>query len=147
MDTEPLVVYGKAPRWLKRREFSAFAARLRAQLAGGQLFCCRVTDDDELRRLNRDFRGKDSPTDVLSFPAGSSDYLGDLAISAGRAQEQAAAYGHPGQAEMKILLLHGLLHLLGHDHEIDKGAMRRLESRWRKKLGLPLGLIERTSRS
>jgi probable rRNA maturation factor len=72
--------------------------------------------------------------------------LGELAISAPRAKTQAAEFGHPIETEIEILMLHGTLHLLGHDHETDKGAMRRLETRWREKLGLPAGLIERTRR-
>jgi probable rRNA maturation factor len=144
MDPDPLVIYTRAPRWLRRREFSDFAKTLLEELAGGRRFCCRVTDDEELRQWNAVYRGKDEPTDVLSFPAAGGSYLGDLAISADRARAQAAALGHPPQTEMAILLLHGLLHLLGYDHESDRGQMRRLETRWRKRLGLPVGLIERS---
>ena len=103
--------------------------------------------DAELRRLNNTFLGHDYATDVLSFPAlEGEESLGELAISAPRAKAQAAEFGHAIEAEIEILMLHGALHLLGHDHETDKGAMRRLESRWRQKLSLPAGLIERTRR-
>jgi probable rRNA maturation factor len=84
---------------------------------------------------------------VLSFPSESpSGELGDIAISVDRAREQANAYGHDLSTEVRILLLHGVLHLLGHDHEIDRGKMRRLETRWRKEFGLPTGLIERAGK-
>lgn len=143
MASDPLVIYARRPPWLDRKGFTAFAARLRDELAGGRSFCCRVTSDDELRSLNRDFRGKDETTDVLSFPGDGAGYLGDLAISADRAAAQAAEHGHePGQ-EIRILMLHGVLHLLGYDHEVDGGKMRRVEKKWRQSLGLPSSLIER----
>jgi probable rRNA maturation factor len=145
MSADPLVIYARRPRWLRRRSITAFAETLRARLAGGRPFCCRLTGDDELQSLNRDFRGKDQPTDVLSFPGDGVTYLGDLAISAERAAAQAAEHGHAPQEEVCILLLHGLLHLLGYDHETDRGKMRRLEARWRAEFGLPAGLIERSS--
>jgi probable rRNA maturation factor len=106
-----------------------------------------LTTDKAIRRLNRDFRGKDKPTDVLSFPAeaGFVDELiaGDLAISTETALKQARAEGHALTCELKVLLLHGLLHLAGYDHEADTGQMARRERKLREKLRLPLGLIER----
>jgi probable rRNA maturation factor len=90
-----------------------------------------------LRRLNRQFRGLDYPTDVLSFPAAApAARLGDLAISLGRARAQAREFGHDIEHEVEILMLHGLLHLLGFDHETDRGQMARAEKRWRTRLGL-----------
>jgi probable rRNA maturation factor len=93
-----------------------------------------------MRRLNRDFRGKDQPTDVLSFPgqavAGAEPeggHLGDVAIAVPTARRQAAAAGHPLRRELEVLLLHGVLHCLGHDHETDDGTMERLESRLRRR--------------
>ena len=86
----------------------------------------RITSSREMRRLNREFRGKDKPTDVLSFPAdqnGKVKLAGDIAISFEIAQENAKALGHPVQTELKILLLHGLLHLAGYDHDADQGEM------------------------
>lgn len=119
------------------------AERLRHELAGDRPYRCLLTDDRELRRLNCQFLGRDYPTDVLSFPAGD-EFLGEIAISVDRAREQAARYGHSLEEELAILMLHGLLHLVGFDHERDRGRMRRAEARWRRVLGLPSGLIERT---
>jgi probable rRNA maturation factor len=90
-----------------------------------------------LRRLNREFRGEDYATDVLSFPPE------DIAISFDRAGAQADELGHSLEDELRILMLHGLLHLAGMDHETDSGEMARVELRWRQRLGLPVGLIER----
>jgi probable rRNA maturation factor len=112
-------------------------------VAGGRAFQCLVTDDRELRKLNRQFLGKDYPTDVLSFPEPGSGAIGELAISAQRAKAQAEEFGHPVVEEIRILMLHGVLHLLGMDHERDRGRMARAESLWRRKLGLPNSLIER----
>lgn len=99
-----------------------------------------------MQQLNRRFLGKNYPTDVLSFPAGpGADGLGELAISAQRAREQAGEFGHTLEDEIRILMLHGVLHLTGMDHERDRGAMSRVERAWRKKFGLPAGLIERVS--
>jgi probable rRNA maturation factor len=122
---------------------TSFARKLTRDVARGRRFDCLITGDAELRRLNRDFRGKDYATDVLSFP-GQNGHLGDLAISAARARAQAREFGHTTEEEVRILMLHGVLHLLGHDHETDEGRMARLEKRWRRALGLPNGLIERT---
>ncbi len=105
-----------------------------------------LTSDLEIRRLNRTYRGKNKATDVLSFPAVdpvASGIAGDLAISLPTAQKQAAAQGNVLSAEIKILILHGLLHLAGYDHETDTGQMARRERLLRAKLRLPLGLIER----
>jgi len=113
-----------------------------------------LTTDRAIRRLNRRFRGKDKPTDVLSFPA--TDFVqdqkknqerGDLAISVETARKQAAEQGHALTCELQVLMLHGLLHLAGYDHESDDGRMARREHQLRARLGLPLGLIERAVRS
>jgi probable rRNA maturation factor len=106
-----------------------------------------LADDSTLRRLNKSFRGKDKPTDVLSFPAPRSfaaKHAGDLAISLDTAARQATAYGHTLRDEVRILLLHGLLHLSGEDHEIDGGEMAAREAMLRRELRLPTALIERT---
>ena len=100
---------------------------------------CLIASDVELEKLNQKFRGKSYPTDVLSFPPE------DLAISFDRAAAQAAELGHSVEDELRILMLHGLLHLAGMDHERDGGDMKRTEVRWRKRLGLPSGLIERVT--
>ncbi len=130
-----------------RRGLRQVAERLRTEVAGAREFTCLISDDAELLRLNRDFLGRDYPADVLSFPSGAAHGpLGDIAISAGRAREQAAALGHGIGDEIRVLMLHGLLHLLGMDHETDRGAMRRAETAWRVKLDLPAALVERTRR-
>jgi len=102
-------------------------------------------DDGSIRKLNRQYRGKDEPTDVLSFPGDEPGFLGDIVIAAGVARHQAAAAGHALGTEARVLALHGLLHLLGYDHEDDSGAMARLESRLRTRAGLREGLIERAT--
>jgi probable rRNA maturation factor len=107
-----------------------------------------LTGDATLRRLNRDYRKKDKATDVLSFPApeGFGDgHAGDLAISLQTAQRQADEHGHTLADEVRILLLHGLLHLAGMDHEVDAGEMAERESELRKQLKLPVGLIDRAT--
>ncbi|MBV9610806.1 MAG: rRNA maturation RNase YbeY [Acidobacteria bacterium] len=103
-----------------------------------------ITSDAELRRLNRAFRHKNKATDVLSFPATSSGIAGDIAISADTAARSARFLAHSLADELKVLIVHGMLHLAGHDHESDNGEMARKETRLRGKLGLPQGLIQRT---
>lgn len=110
-----------------------------------------LTSDAHLRRLNREFRGKDRPTDVLSFPAleslnGHRRMAGDLAISVDTAARQADERAHPLATELQILMLHGLLHLAGYDHETDLGRMARKEAALRSRFGLTEGLIERSAR-
>ena len=107
-----------------------------------------LTSDAAIRRLNRQFRGKNKATDVLSFPAdpllqGQEKVAGDLAISVPTARRQAAEQGHALSVEIKVLILHGLLHLAGYDHETDSGQMARRERQLRAQLRLPQGLIER----
>jgi probable rRNA maturation factor len=139
-----IVLFRRAPAELNRRHLECFARTLRGEVAKGAGFTCLIAGDVELRRLNRDFLGKDVPTDVLSFSAPeSSPTLGEMAISAARARAQAAAFSHSLEEEICILMLHGLLHLLGMDHETDRGQMKRAEARWRRRLGLPNGLIGR----
>jgi probable rRNA maturation factor len=105
-----------------------------------------LADDSTLRSLNKSFRGKNKPTDVLSFPTPAEighAHAGDLAISLETAARQAAAYGHTLRDEVRILLLHGLLHLAGEDHETDNGEMATRETALRRELRLPVTLIER----
>jgi len=120
------------------------AVRLRGQVS------VLLTTDAEIRRLNRRYRGMNKATDVLSFPAaespaGAEAVAGDLAISVPTARRQAAEQGHSISIEIKVLILHGLLHLAGYDHEdeADGGKMARRERLLRARLGLPQGLIER----
>jgi len=133
------VTFRRVPAGVRRRALREFARRLQAEVAGGRVFDCLITGDAALRRLNREFRGEDYATDVLSF-GGQVDalpHLGDVAISWRRAREQAHEGGHSMEDEMRILMLHGVLHLLGMDHETDNGRMARAEKRWRARLGLP----------
>jgi probable rRNA maturation factor len=139
------VTFRRVPASLRRAAITRFARQLQQEVGKGRPFGVLITGDAELRRLNRDFRGKDYATDVLSFPAGPAPeaQLGEIAISLGRARSQAREFGHALEEEVRILMLHGVLHLLGHDHETDTGQMARAEKRWRAKLGLSNGLIER----
>lgn len=108
-----------------------------------------LVSDGRMRSLNRSYRRKDYATDVLSFPSsgtrssGSHSFLGDIAIAKGVAARQARDAHHSLPTELKVLALHGLLHLIGYDHEHDRGEMRRLEQRLRRRGGLRQGLIER----
>src|ERR1039458_2157049 len=106
-----------------------------------------VTCSEEMQKLNREYRGRDEPTDVLTFPSLSPRVLGDIAISVEIAAANAAELGHSTEAEVKVLILHGLLHLAGYDHETDDGEMQTRETALRRKLGLPVGLIERAHTS
>ncbi len=131
-------------RRIRRTPLRHFLKELTEQVGGGRGITCLITTDRDLRKLNRKFRGQDHATDVLSFPAQSDDgALGEIAISFDRAASQAAEFGHPVEDELRILMLHGALHLAGMNHETDSGAMARAEIRWRRRLGLPPGLIER----
>jgi probable rRNA maturation factor len=142
------VLFRRPAADVRPRALTNYARKLQTEVAKGSSFECLITGDAELRALNREFRGKDEATDVLSFPtapaqAGRPAPLGSLAISIARARAQARAYGHSTETEIRILILHGLLHLLGYDHETDSGRMARAEKRWRSALALPNGLIER----
>jgi probable rRNA maturation factor len=125
-------------RWLERT--SPGRARGRVAIA--------LVSDAAMRRLNRTHRHIDRTTDVLSFPSEDAPgFLGDLAISLPAARRQAREYGHSTAEELRILALHGLLHLLGYDHETDQGEMEKVEERFRRRAGLPAGLIGRPSRA
>lgn len=145
---------GGLERWLA----SVAPARARGDVA------VALVPDARVRALNHRYRRKDAPTDVLSFPAepapaspgsGRSSralpppQLGDIVIATGVARRQAREAGHPYETELRVLALHGLLHLLGYDHEsgTDAGRMARVEARLRAKGRLTLGLIARTSRA
>ncbi len=122
-------------RWMERHAPSK--ARGRVVVA--------IIPDVTMRRLNRQFRRLDYATDVLSFPSIAPGELGEIAIAAGVCRRQARDAGHAEAVETRILALHGLLHLMGYDHETDAGEMRRAEERLRTRAGLPLGLILRES--
>ena len=131
-------------RGFSRLQARAFAKRLETEVTRGRPFTCLIAGDEELRRLNREFRKNDYSTDVLSFPSRQTlGFLGDIAISFPHAQRQASEYGHGVGTEIEILMLHGVLHLLGMDHEKDHGQMARAENKWRAAFGLPGGLIVR----
>jgi probable rRNA maturation factor len=123
-------------RKVRRAELRAFWQAIASELGTAT---CLITTDAELRRMNREFRKKDYATDVLSFPGKP----GEIAISFDRALEQSAEMRHSVDTELRILMLHGLLHLSGMDHETDSGEMAKAEAKWRKKYKLPVGLIER----
>ena len=102
-----------------------------------------LVTDEEIAALNREYRHKNYATDVLSFPADEPGQLGDIVIALGVARRQARFARHSLSIEFRVLALHGLLHLLGYDHERDNGEMRRVEQRLRRAGGLREGLIER----
>jgi probable rRNA maturation factor len=141
-------------RHLRAAGLGRWLAGVAPARARGVVSVALVTDG-RIRALNRSYRRKDYATDVLSFPAFSAApkarrravpsprFLGDIVIARGVAKRQARAAGHAEGTELRILALHGLLHLLGYDHERDDGRMRRVERRLRRKGGLREGLIER----
>jgi probable rRNA maturation factor len=138
---------------LARRPLELFLRRVWDELGleGTEVTICLVSDA-EIERMNAAFRGKRGPTDVLSFPATEerwalrsnrgrrcpieNRYLGDIAISPATAGRNAKTYGRTLGNEIRILMLHGVLHLLGYDHETDRGKMDRLERKLRVRLGL-----------
>jgi probable rRNA maturation factor len=124
------------------RGLGPWLARIAPASARGDLSIA-IVSDRRMRALNRQFRGKDAVTDVLSFPSDERGFLGDIVIAGGVSKRQARGAGHTAQTELRVLALHGLLHLLGYDHEEDDGKMARAEMRLRKKAGLKEGLIER----
>jgi len=144
----PSLLFRHPATRVRRTPLREFLSELERRVTRGKSFNCLVSDDRELRALNRQFRGSDHPTDVLSFRCGAgfqpAAHLGEIAISLDRARAQASEHGHSLDDELRILMLHGALHLAGLDHESDNGEMARAERRWRKHFGLPAGLIDRT---
>lgn len=139
--------YGNRQRSVKIDDSGvrSFLSRVGRDVAQGREFAVVVSSDAAVRRANSRYRGVPKATDVLSFRDGENGRLGDILISAQRAQRQAQEHGHSVDEEINILILHGLLHLLGYDHESDHGEMKRVETRWRRKLGLDVALIERAA--
>jgi len=134
------------------RTLARFLAEAQAAIRLHGQVTVLLTTDAALRDFNRRFRGKNKPTDVLSFPAMGTQnskpaerMAGDVAVSVETARRQGAACGHSLATEIKVLILHGLLHLAGFDHETDAGQMHLRESELRSSFGLPQGLIERAS--
>ena len=143
-----MIILRKRVGNLSQVALGRFVARAQkaARLAGS--INVLVTSSAEMQALNKRFRGKDRPTDVLSFPAApeaAAETVGEIAISAEIAAKNARTLGHTVAEEIKILVLHGILHLRGYDHEHDSGEMARSESQLRALLRLPVGLIERTA--
>jgi probable rRNA maturation factor len=153
-------------RGVRAPGLAAWLSRVAPSAASGEVTVA-IVPDARVRALNRTYRAKDKATDVLSFPAGlqtsgvrlqemraarspksgvrrpKSAFLGDIVIARGVARRQARNAGHAESTEWRVLALHGLLHLLGYDHETDNGRMARVEARLRRAGGLPSGLIER----
>jgi probable rRNA maturation factor len=143
-----LVIFQKRVADLTELALGRFLARARRAAGLKGTVNVLLTTSAEMKSLNRRFRGKDKPTDVLSFPAepdAGKQLAGEIAISAEIASHNAHALGHSPAEEVKILVLHGVLHLRGYDHQCDNGQMARREKHMRAKLHLPLGLIERTT--
>ena len=142
-----MIIIRKAAPGISEQALARFAQRAR-KAAGlrGQVNVV-LTSSRDIRALNRRFRGKDKPTDVLSFPplpVVADAFSGDIVISTDIACRNARLYRHAPAQELKILILHGMLHLAGYDHESDRGEMARKEERLRRELGLSNGLIRRT---
>jgi probable rRNA maturation factor len=145
-----LVILQKAIAGLSQAGLQRFVTRARSVVKLQGKVNVLIASSSDLRSLNLRFRGKNKATDVLSFPADSSSaksqkstLAGEIAISAEIAAQNAFRLGHSTAEEIKILTLHGILHLAGFDHERDNGQMARKELRLRRVLRLPAGLIER----
>jgi probable rRNA maturation factor len=130
---------------IHQRALTLFATKAKQAVGARGELSIRITSSAEMRKLNLRFRRKNKPTDVLSFPADMPEFAGDIAISAEIAAANAGQLGHSVDTELKILILHGLLHLAGYDHETDAGEMQAKEVKLRRRLSLPVGLIERTN--
>lgn len=147
-----MVILEKPVASLSRSALERFVLKARRAAGLRGMANVLVTSSPQVRNLNRQFRGKDKDTDVLSFPAPAparsrfhkQALAGDIAISADIAAKNAARLGHSAAQEVKILALHGILHLAGFDHERDNGRMARRETQLRQALRLPAGLIERS---
>ncbi len=143
-----MVIIHKPVKGVSQQALARFAQRARRAAGLHGEVNVVLGSSREVRELNRKYRGQDRPTDVLSFPSiptVAHDFAGDIVISSEIAAGNAHIYGHaPGQ-ELKILILHGMLHLAGFDHERDEGKMARKEERLRRELRLSDGLIRRTN--
>jgi probable rRNA maturation factor len=143
-----LVIFQKRVPDLTELALDRFVARARRAAGLQGTVNVLLTSSNEMKSLNCRFRGKDKPTDVLAFPADPSaqkQFAGEIAISAEIASQNARVLGHSPAQEIKILVLHGVLHLRGYDHECDNGQMASREKHLRAKLDLPVALIERTT--
>jgi probable rRNA maturation factor len=148
-----LVILQKKVVGLSQESLSRFVMRARRQSRLRGRVNVLVTGSAAMRTLNARFRGKNKPTDVLSFPSeraissGRAGFAGEIAISADIAAQNAARLGHSVASEVKVLALHGILHLAGMDHEHDNGQMARKEAELRRALRLPGSLTERAGES
>ena len=142
-----LIILRKPVPGVSSTALARFASRAQKEAGLRGELAVLVTGNREIQSLNRDFRKKDKPTDVISFPSEAVGMAGDIAISVDIARQNGVELGHGALTELKILILHGILHLAGFDHETDNGRMSRKEARLRKQLGLPAGLIERANGS
>ena len=152
----PRTIDAASAAGLSKAGLARFVSRARAAVGLDGEVHVLLADDATLKRLNRAFRGKNVATDVLSFPAAATTVFfgdpdgpglaGDLAISLEMAARQAKRFGHTLRDEVRVLLLHGLLHLAGFDHEVDSGEMAAREAELRQELKLPTSLIARVSR-
>lgn len=140
-----MIILRKSEDGVSETALSRFLARARKATRLKGEIAVLITGNREVRALNRRFRKKDKPTDVISFPSMMDGVAGDIAISLDIARRNGKELGHGTTPELKILMLHGMLHLAGMDHETDDGKMARREQRLRRELGLPTGLIERTT--
>lgn len=141
-----MIIFEKKVAGLSQRSLNRFAARALTAVGIAGNVNVLITNNRHLRSLNSRFRNKDAPTDVLSFPADAGvphELAGEIAISADMAAANARRLGHSAAQEIKILILHGVLHLAGYDHERDNGVMARKEARLRRAFKLPVALIER----
>ena len=146
-----MVIFQKPVAGLSKATLERFILRARKAAGLRATVNVLVTGSPAVRALNREFRGKDKATDVLSFPSApqsnsrriKAKHAGDIAISADVALQNALRLGHSAAAEIKILALHGIVHLAGFDHERDNGAMARKEEKLRRQLRLPVALIGR----
>jgi probable rRNA maturation factor len=144
---QPTVILKRRVPGLSERRLAEFVSEVSDHIGLAGAVTVLVTSSKEISVLNGRFRGKAQPTDVLSFPGPAfvDGFAGDIAVSFNIAAENATALGHSTSAEVKILVLHGLLHLAGYDHESDHGEMIKLERRLRRKLSLPAALTERAA--
>jgi len=143
-----IIVFEKKSSGLTAPALAGFALKARRAAGLRGAVSVLITGDSTMRRLNAHFRGKPKATDVLSFPAASANgFAGDIAISLDIAARNARVLGHSVADEIRILMLHGILHLAGYDHESDKGEMAKKEILLRRRLELPTSLIERSNGS
>jgi len=148
-EMEPTIILKRPVSGLSRRALTVFVAQACRAAGLKGAVTVMVTHSREMRSLNSRFRGKNQATDVLSFPPPTLDngFAGDIAVSLDIAARNARSLGHSLGQEVEILVLHGILHLAGYDHEDDEGEMAQRETRLRRRLKLPQGLIERGQRN